>query len=250
MQIHHLKGHIQDTYMAVYPDKILLLDGACRCDIPLITDFITKELKRDLSQLKLVLVTHMHPDHAGAAQGLRKIAGCKIAAPNKDKHWYGGISGGLMYFVDQFLANWLTRKLKRKSKNLFFNPYLKPDYKLNDGDTLPGFDDWQVLETPGHTDRDLSAYHSQSKSVYIADLMIRSRYGYIAPFPIYLPEKYRSSLHKIKALNLQTHYLAHGGKVRVSDEEFNSFISNKIPARPSTIKHSLKNKIKNYIKMF
>ena len=37
--------------------------------------------------------------------------------------------------------------------------------------TIPVFDDWQIIHTPGHTDGDIAAFHIPSKRVYIADLM-------------------------------------------------------------------------------
>ncbi|MGR5470684.1 MBL fold metallo-hydrolase, partial [Vibrio astriarenae] len=54
-------------YLAEYPDKLMLLDGASRADILHLKDFIEHQLNRRFSDLKLVIVTHMHPDHAGAA---------------------------------------------------------------------------------------------------------------------------------------------------------------------------------------
>jgi len=67
MKLHQIQGYIQSIYLAEYPHKLLLLDGACRADVETISYFITGSLKRPLSHLKLVVSTHMHPDHAGAA---------------------------------------------------------------------------------------------------------------------------------------------------------------------------------------
>ena len=50
-------------YLAEYADKLMLLDGASRADIPHLKDFIEYQLKRPFTDLKLVVVTHMHPDH-------------------------------------------------------------------------------------------------------------------------------------------------------------------------------------------
>ncbi|MFT4994578.1 MAG: glyoxylase-like metal-dependent hydrolase (beta-lactamase superfamily II), partial [Paraglaciecola sp.] len=162
MQIHHLHGYIQSVYLVEYPDKLLLLDGCCRADIPMLKTFITKDLKRPFSDVKLVVVTHMHPDHAGAAHKLRELSQCKLASANKKNHWYRGLQGALMHLTDIALATWVAGRMGRPKKNLWYSAKLKPDYVLNDGDTLPGFADWQILETPGHTDRDLSVLHLPS----------------------------------------------------------------------------------------
>ena len=76
MQIHRLNGYIHEIYLVEYAHGLLLLDGMSRCDIDILRRFITGTLGRPFTDLKLVVVTHMHPDHAGAAQALRKISGC------------------------------------------------------------------------------------------------------------------------------------------------------------------------------
>ncbi len=144
-------------YLVEYPDKLLLLDGACQASIPHLRAFIETELMRDFSDLHTVVVTHMHPDHAGAAHKLRKLTNCHLVAANRDR-WYHGIIGILMHLTDLALARWMANRLRNCSrrKSYGIQRKLKPDYKLSDGISIHGFDDWLVLETPGHTDRDLS----------------------------------------------------------------------------------------------
>ena len=97
MKIHQLQGHIQSIYLVEYPKKLLLLDGCCRADISMLEQFITGNLGRSLTDLKLIVVTHMHPDHAGAAHKLRKITGCEIASANMSRQWYTGLSITTIY---------------------------------------------------------------------------------------------------------------------------------------------------------
>lgn len=61
-EIVRLDGYIQSTYLAVYPDKIMLLDGGCRPDVAMVLDYIKTILQRPITDLKVVVVTHMHPD--------------------------------------------------------------------------------------------------------------------------------------------------------------------------------------------
>lgn len=85
MKLHKLDGYIQTIYLVEYNDKLLLLDGCSRADIPVLKRFITNTLQRPFHDLNLVIVTHMHPDHAGAAHKLRTLTGCKIAAADVDR---------------------------------------------------------------------------------------------------------------------------------------------------------------------
>lgn len=243
MKIHQLEGYIQDIYLVEYPEGLLLLDGCCKADVTTVTRFISEELNRPLSDLKLVVVTHMHPDHAGAAHPLREITGCKIAAANVEGHWYEGIDGKLMYLTDVALANWVAGKLKKPRQNLWYATHLEADYKLDDGDHLPGFSEWKALHTQGHTDRDLSLLHEASRSIYVADLVVTVKGRYIPPFPVFHPNRYKRSINLLKELSPEFIYLAHGGKVQLTDSDY-EYLFEKAPRKPQTPWRVVKAKFK------
>ncbi len=243
IKLHKLDGYIQTILLAEYADKLLLLDGCSRADVSLIKHFINDTLQRPLNDLRLIVVTHMHPDHAGAAHKLRNITGCKIASANVAGQWYSGFDGKVMHITDILLTRWVASKKQQKQRWLWYSSKLTPDYKLNDGDNLPGFDDWQALATQGHTDRDLSLHHLPSNKVYIADLIVKIRKGYIPPFPVFYPERYRNSLMKIANLNAYSIILAHGGEVELSQQEFEQVLA-KAPNEPMTHWRSVTAKLK------
>ena len=233
MKIHHIEGYVQSIYLVDYPDKLMLLDGCCRADVPIIQAFITEELKRDLSDLEVVIVTHMHPDHAGGAHKLRRLTGCKLVSAKTDRHWYRGVSGMLMHWTDMILATWVAGRLGKKRKNLWYSPWLKPDIEVEDGDTVPGFVHWSVIETTGHTDRDLSVIHKPSKRVYVADLMVHVKERYIPPFPVFYPNRYYSSIMKLMKLEPASVMLAHGGEVTLTEDDYQHLL-NLAPNVPKT----------------
>lgn len=220
MKLHHIEGHIQTILLAEYAEKLLLLDGCCRSDIVILQHFISQNLQRKLSDLTLVVVTHMHPDHAGAANKLRQLTGCKIATANVSGQWYSGIDGRLMHLTDILLAKWVAKRMKKPLVNIWYSSQLIADYKLDDGECLPGFSDWVALSTQGHTDRDLSLHHLPSNKIYVADLMVKVKNRYIPPFPIFYPNRYRASLHKIITLQPRSLILAHGGEVILSVHDY------------------------------
>ncbi|NVK26131.1 MAG: MBL fold metallo-hydrolase [Gammaproteobacteria bacterium] len=233
MKLHEINGYIQSIYVAEYKDKLLLLDGACRADVDTICEFISGQLKRPLTDLKLIVCTHMHPDHAGAAEKLKQIIGCDIAMTKTNKHWYRGLDGFLMFLTDMALAKWVAKRKKKASKWLWYNRHLQPDLELEDGQMLPGFEDWQALYTQGHTDRCLSLYHADSSQVYVADLIVIVKKRFIPPFPVFHPNRYKQSIKRIKELSAQTVILAHGGKIPYVDIDF-EYIENKAPHKPTT----------------
>jgi len=225
MKLHHIDGHIQTILLAEYPDKLLLLDGCCRSDISMLKHFITKTLQRPFNDLSLVAVTHMHPDHAGAAKKLRKLTGCKIAAANVSGQWYSGLDGRLMHLTDIFLAKWVAKRMNKPRLNFWYSSQLIADYKLNDGESLPGFPEWTAIATQGHTDRDISLHHIPSNKIYVADLIVKVKNKFIPPFPIFYPNRYRASLHKIIALKPESIILAHGGEVTPTQHDYQHLLS-------------------------
>ena len=242
IKLHQLEGYIQAILLAEYPDKLLLLDGCCRADVTKIKHFIINTLNRPLTDLKLIVVTHMHPDHAGAAHKLRKITGAKIVCANVPGQWYSGLDGKMMHITDLLLTRWVANRKNQKQRWLWYSSTLKPDFKLEDGDFLPGFDEWQALATQGHTDRDLSLHHIPSNKIYIADLIVKIKKGYIPPFPLFYPKRYRESLERVANLNVDSYILAHGGEVELTANDFRSILA-KAPTEPMTHWRSVKAKL-------
>ena len=101
--IHAIDGYIETLYLVVYPDKLLLLDGGCRCDAKDVVDYI-RGLGRTMDELKLIVVTHPHPDHSGAAPTLHRQYGVAIAAIPTINEWYRGLNGWLTQKTDILLS--------------------------------------------------------------------------------------------------------------------------------------------------
>ncbi|MBL4661629.1 MAG: MBL fold metallo-hydrolase [Alcanivoracaceae bacterium] len=249
MKIHHLQGYIQNIYLVEQNDSLMLLDGCCRCDINSLKGYITQELNRPITDLKVVVVTHMHPDHAGAADKLRRLTGCIIISSNKHATWYQGIVGLIMFLTDLVLTLWVARRMGKPIKNVWYPRKLKIDLMLNDGDSIPDFKEWIILETPGHTNCDLSVLHLPSKTIYVADLVIKIKKMFISPFPIFHPNKYKNSLKKIDTLNVDSLLLAHGGEVAIKDMQLLNLIKG-IPDKPKTHWRATRSKIKKLLDRF
>jgi len=246
LKIHQLQGHIQSIYLVEYPEKLLLLDGCCRADVSMLEQFIITTLSRPFSDLKLIVVTHMHPDHAGAAHKLRKLTGCEIASANMPTQWYKGLSGRFMHLVDIALATWVASRMGKPKRNLWYSPHLKVDYALADQYRLPGFDDWCVLVTEGHTDRDLSLLHLPSKRIYVADLMVKVKNRFIPPIPVNYPKQYLASILKVQALRPASVMLAHGGEVELTEQDYDHLLT-VAPRKPFTIWSPAKHKLKRLL---
>ncbi len=218
MEIHEIEGHIQSIYLAVYPRKILLLDGCCRCDVATVKNYIEKQLKRNFSHLKMILVTHMHPDHAGGVGLFQQKYGIPTASSFQKKQWYHGVSGIFYHLIDVGLAYWVAHRMGKDIKYLWYDRTIKPDFYLKHGDSIPGFPEWSILETPGHTDRDISIYHKISKTIYVADNILKVKSRFIPPFPVNYPLKFKKSLELYQRMQPHKILMAHGGMAPYHDE--------------------------------
>lgn len=232
MKIHTVKGYIQTTYVIEYPDKILIFDSGCRPDFFKIKKFIETDLQRKMSHVKLVAVSHAHPDHLGAASLFLKRFNIPIAANQETLQWYAGLLGMVTYFIDVALTYYVSYRLKKTIlTNLFFNPFPKINFYLVENSSLPFFPDWQVIKTPGHTPADICFYHNDSKTIYVADMIIKKRGDFILPYPIYQPVAFQQSLNKIKQLQPLQVLLAHYGPIQFKSSDFENLIA-RVPKKP------------------
>jgi len=210
-KIHQLKGYIEEIYLIEYPNKIIMLDGASRSDVKLIENYITNSLQRPISDLKLIVSTHMHPDHAGAAPILRKKYKIPIAAFYECDQWYSGLKGHIQQQLDIYMGYYVVFKNKIPFKKFNYPAQLKPDILLEHGDDLPMFNDWKVLHTPGHTSHQIVLYNQKQKTLYAADVALRINNKCLLPFPIELKKMAKQSLQMLSELEIKTLLLAHGG---------------------------------------
>ncbi|QDP03010.1 MBL fold metallo-hydrolase [Thalassotalea sp. PS06] len=243
MKIHQINGYIQNIFLIEYDHGLFLLDGCAKADVETVAEFVTKKLKRPITDLKLVVVTHMHPDHAGGAHKFRRLFNCKIVSANVPGHWYQGWDGILMHWTDLALTQWVAKRRQQPRKSVYYPRKLKADILLDDGDRIPGFEAWQVLNTQGHTDRDLSLYNESVGKIYIADLLVRVKGKLVPPFPVFYPRRYRESIERLRAMKDVDVLMAHGPQTRICEDEFTTIL--KIaPKVPMTHWRSTKAKFK------
>lgn len=211
-KIHVYKGHMQNNFLIEYEDKILLIDGASRPDADTIPVFIKDNLHKKTGDIKLIAVTHCHPDHAGAAGLLRDRFNIPVAAHEDIDTWYSGVCGSIQHILDLLQARFMAVKLKSRQKFLYYNNKLRPDYKLHDMSPLPFFNDWTAIHAPGHTTHNIMLYNKKNRILYIADTVIESGGRYLPPIPVLFPSAMKNTLEKIRKLKPEFILLAHGSE--------------------------------------
>ncbi|PIE70534.1 MAG: Zn-dependent hydrolase [Deltaproteobacteria bacterium] len=209
-KIHQITGYICELYIVEYPDRLLLLDGGCSTDTSRISTYITRHLKRSLADLRLVVVTHIHPDHAGGSDFFRK-KGIPIAAPAGINQWYAGPGGFIQHKIDICLSYLVVYLSRSPIKSLWYHRQVQATTDLFHKSRLPAFDDWTVICVPGHTWHDIALYHPDSGILYAGDTLIRVNGRFNLPFPVSYPDAMTHSLERLRYLPIRTALLAHGG---------------------------------------
>ncbi len=212
------------TYL-IAGDLLSLVDAGVK------TDEACQALQTQLKQLgyspkdiEQVILTHHHPDHMGLIEYLPRVQ--NVAAHAKVRPWLEReeqffiryekffekmyVESGVPSQYFSFLKG-LRNPLKLSSKGTLTQ-------ELLEGDHLPGHEDWQVIETPGHAQSHLSFVREPDGALLGGDHLL----AHISSNPLLEPSyiegeerprpliQYRESMEKIADYHVHTVYPGHG----------------------------------------
>jgi glyoxylase-like metal-dependent hydrolase (beta-lactamase superfamily II) len=70
----------------IYGKKIYLIDSGVANSEKMIFDYIRKT-GRNREDISLIILTHSHPDHIGAAHEIKRATGCTVSAHHGERSW-------------------------------------------------------------------------------------------------------------------------------------------------------------------
>jgi len=141
-------------------DTVCLIDSGVAGSQKIIFDYLAS-IGRKPQDISILVLTHSHPDHMGAAHAIREATACTVAAHLSEKNWIEDID---LQFRERPVAGFET---------LVAAP-VKVDRILKDGDVLGlggGFD-MEVFHTPGHSRGSLSLFLRKQKVLFCADAVL------------------------------------------------------------------------------
>ncbi len=144
---------------------------------------------------------------------LSRDHGVPLAAPAGINRWYAGPGGFIQHKIDTALAFHVAKSTGKRLENIRSPRTLAFSHPLEEGQRLPFFEDWEVVDLPGHTAHDTALYNRRKEILYAGDALLMLKRKLTLPFPISFPEKMEASLLKIANLPVKTLLLAHGGVV-------------------------------------
>ncbi|WP_138264238.1 MBL fold metallo-hydrolase [[Clostridium] hylemonae] len=142
---------------------------------------------RRLEEVAAVFLTHAHPDHIGSAAALKRITGCKVYAPEKEKAWIENID---LQFKERPIPNFyaLAGESVSVDEAAWQGHIISPETDV----TL------RAVETPGHSAGSVSYVFEEEQVIFTGDTV---------PAPDDLPiiTDVRESIQSIQKLRTQEH---------------------------------------------
>jgi len=116
-----------------------------------------------------IVLTHGHPDHAGAASGLATAWDAPILVSAAELPF---VDGSALY--PEPLVAWLRRVLPQRSMDRLtrgadLGPSLRP---FETGAGVPGLPDWEAVATPGHTPGHLALFRPADRTLLCGDAVL------------------------------------------------------------------------------
>lgn len=234
MAIHLVKGRYVNSYLIEDNTKLFAVDVAMRGGEKFVLGYIEQVLKRDPKDVEFVMCTHDDPDHIGGVHVLARACDAQVAMPFASRSLLlknmnnplGMIVGPATIFVESFRPRmWSMYMNPNRSSEAEKRPIKEAEEPSGLGDrnqsadfllyhkmTLPGFDDWQVFHTPGHSWDSMCLFHKTSRALITGDTLLCSKKKNEVVMPaIYTnPFQMRRSINKLKKLKPTAIYPAHG----------------------------------------
>ena len=165
-----------------------------------------KTLGCSTDRVKLVVLTHDHPDHSGGLRRLVDATSARVAVHRLD----AGIVGGKEPFRSPF-ANPVVAGLTRPLIRPFRGGPVDVDYQLEDGEHLPVKQEIRVIHTPGHTAGSICLYVAPQRVLIVGDALQhrRRRLGLPAASVSQDLNQARESLKGLLTLDLDTICFSH-----------------------------------------
>jgi hydroxyacylglutathione hydrolase len=153
-----------------------------------------KNIKKfiDPTKIEMIVLTHCHHDHSGAAPALKEATGARLLLSEKEVGAVGDDMASVAYLFGQQA------------------PDYKVDETLKEGMVLD-IGEWklQVMETPGHSPGCLCLYEKDAKVLFSGDTVFPD--GNIGRTDMYggdTPELVKS-IERLTTLDVQTMYPGH-----------------------------------------
>jgi glyoxylase-like metal-dependent hydrolase (beta-lactamase superfamily II) len=153
-------GHKIPRFVYVYiicGEQICLIDSGTKSSEKEIFSYLQR-LGRRPDEISLLILTHSHPDHIGAAQAVQRASGCTVAAHAAERAWIEDVNL-------QFEKRPIPGFHSLVEGSVHVDRVLEENDIVDVGDSL----NLKVLHTPGHSTGSISLYLDREGALFSAD---------------------------------------------------------------------------------
>lgn len=208
-----------NVYLLTSDKGLTLVDSGLTGEVNHIVDQM-QEQGFILSQLRTIVLTHAHGDHAGGVMFLASHSGAKVLAHRDEVSYIESTKTMPMASLPQRLINWLGERV------IFRRLPCKVDRILENGDVIESLGGMKVIHTPGHTPGSICLYQPERQILFCGDALFNANPMTGKP-RFSLPPRMitvnnmqaRDSVRKLSALPIQVLCFGHGEPILGSVEE-------------------------------
>jgi hydroxyacylglutathione hydrolase len=143
-------------YLIYGKKRIFLIDSGVASSEKIVLDYL-KSTGRHPEEISLLILTHSHPDHIGAARAMKSISGSTLAAHAAEKSWIEDV-------------DLQERERPVPGFKSLVGGSVHVDQTLQDGDVLDvGDASIQVMHTPGHSSGSICLWLPVEGALFSAD---------------------------------------------------------------------------------
>lgn len=196
LRVDTTKGITTNVYIVVSKNEAIVIDPGGE------PDKIIDKLNELNTNLKYIVLTHCHSDHIAAVTDLQKVKGGEVLISEED--------GKAVNNPIRNLAPFMGNKLEK----------IKVDRFLSEGDKIKlGNDEFEIIETPGHTKGGICIYSEKQKVLFSGDTIFKGTYGR-TDLPSSSYQDMKNSIKKLMKLPDDINiYPGHGILTNMKDEK-------------------------------
>lgn len=214
---------LSNTYI-IEDGHLIVVDPTSVLHTRLTLDYLRRYLHRSPTDIDLIVLTHLHPEHSGGLEELRQACRAPVAASVIARHlvrkWQGeepplenSRSLGLNMVLEQALHP-RRRPTLMHQMDLLSASYARQvqmvDLWLEDVEGLPNHPDWRVVVSPGHTPESLCLYNPFSYELVSGDTIITTDNGSLLVGNGTNPRQVEETLQTLRSLQVHYLYPGHG----------------------------------------
>ena len=193
----------------IFGERVSLIDSGVAASETFIFEYLRKAGRKP-EEINLLVLTHSHPDHIGAARAIREKTGCVVAAHEAEKKWIEDV-------------DLQSKERPVPGFHALVGGSVPVERSLADGDVIELSDGHRlkVMHTPGHSAGSICILSGKERALFSADTV-----PIPGEIPIYedIIESVRS-LERLKGLSGVDHLLAAWDQPR-QGREVNETITN------------------------